>query len=153
MLARGITHASKQRAPLQVLLLPKRSLKHMNIRNLAVAAILSFVVFAPTRAIAEPQHLNGSDYLAASRCIAYADLPQLKADLYDVSSLREAVAQPRLSTLRGRAADEAFGIRVLSRDTQGDGGVAFLRRERDQACWSFQHNGLVQAGGGTAPAS
>src|SRR5258707_183978 len=112
----------------------------MNIRTAATAILLSLATLAPTQAGAETRRLDNLAYLAASHCLAYADLPQLQGDVFDAAALREAVAQPRLSTTRDHARSDAADIRAVARNAHGDAAVARLRRQRDDACASFAHN-------------
>ena len=51
--------------------------------------VAAFAVLAPLAANAQ-ERMSDSRYLAASRCLAYADLEQLQSDPADFSALREA---------------------------------------------------------------
>lgn len=111
-------------------------MKHLVITVAAVA------VLAPLAANAQ-ERMSDARYLAASRCLAYADLEQLQSDPADFSSLREAAdAGQRQRAIRERARESARDIRLAARSLDAEQ----LRDRRDQDCAGFIERGLVQLG-------
>ena len=108
------------------------------MKYMFIGAAAAFMMIAP--AVAQADDMTDSRYLAANTCVAYAELPQLEGDVFDVTNLKAAMREHRPQTyIRDRA-------RVAARDVRTDGGdVAELRAERDQACASFISSGLASA--------
>lgn len=113
--------------------------------KLVFAALFLAAAVAPLAANAE-ERLSDARYISASRCLAYADLPQLQSDGADFTALRAAVdAGFRSSTIRSQVRQEAQRIRVnASSSANRRNSVEDLRESRDQACASFVERGLVQ---------
>ncbi len=113
--------------------------------KLVFAALFLAAAVAPLAANAE-ERLSDARYISASRCLAYADLPQLQSDGADFTALRAAVdAGFRSSTIRSQVRQEAQRIRVnASSSANRRNSVEDLRESRDQACASFVARGLVQ---------
>lgn len=114
-------------------------------RILAIAAAAA--VLAPALAVAQ-ERMSDAHFIAASRCISFAELPQLQSDSVDVSALRTAVARGfRSESVSSDARNEARRVRVTAPSiAAAEGGVDELRRRRDEACSSFVQTGLVQQG-------
>lgn len=112
-------------------------------------AITALITCTALSAQAEqPGIANDSSYIAASRCLAYADLPALQAEAGDYAALRTAVAQYnwRDAAMQGRIRTETRQIRTHG-DTlsQTEGGIASLRQNRTSTCARFVPSGLVQS--------
>jgi hypothetical protein len=99
--------------------------------------------------------MSDGQYLAASRCIAYAQLAQLSGDALNVSALQEAVEAYRASSMiRSSARRIAQDVnREASRAGEGAESVGSLRTARDEACSDFAASGLIQASTPQTPAS
>jgi hypothetical protein len=112
------------------------------------------LVSAPIAAAAD-RDMSDGQYLAASRCVAYAQLPQLSGDAVNVSALQEAVEANRTSSMiRSSARRIAQDVgREASRAGEGAEGVASLRSARDEACSDFAASGLIEASTPQTPAS
>lgn len=112
-------------------------MKHLLITLAALA------VLAPLSANAQ-ERMSDSRYLAANRCLAYADLGALQGDSANFSALREAAAVGN----RERTIDQQ--VRQSTRSIQAratNASAEQLRTQRDEACASFAERGLVQLGG------
>lgn len=108
--------------------------------------VAALVIAAPLSAHAQ-ERMSDWRYLAAQRCLAYADLQQFQADSGNFSALREAAeAGGRLGSVRSQARTQARDIRVRASGATIDE----LRERRDEACASFVQNGLVQLNGASA---
>jgi hypothetical protein len=113
-------------------------------RMFLIAAAL--IIAAPLSAHAQ-ERMSDARYLAAHRCLAYADLEQFQADSGNFSALREAAdAGGRLGSVRSEARTQARDIRVRANGASVDE----LRERRDQACAGFVERGLVQLNGASA---
>jgi hypothetical protein len=120
-------------------------------RTLALFAVLA--TLAPLAAHAE-DHMSDGRYLAASRCLAYADVSALQGGS-DFTALRNATnAGFRNPAIISRARDEARTIRARADAlaSSGDRGMTTLQQRRDDACSSFSEQGLVRLENST-PAS
>jgi hypothetical protein len=117
-----------------------------------IALIAVAIVLAPSLAVAQ-ERMSDARYLAASRCLAYADLPQLQADGADFTALREAAETGRRAReIVAEAEENARRTRVTARSWgEGERSVTQLRQRREDACAGFVQTGLVQLP--TAPAS
>lgn len=106
----------------------------------AVAALL-----APAAAVAQ-ERMSDARYIAASRCLAYADLPQLASDGADFTRLREATeAGRRTREIVAEAEENARRTRVTARSWgEDERSVQQLRQRREDACAGFVGTGLVQ---------
>jgi hypothetical protein len=113
-------------------------------RTLAILALVS--ALAPLTAHAEDARMSDARYIAASRCLAYAELPQLQADGADFTRLRAAsTIGHRSRDIVSQAADEARRTRITAHSWgDSDRSVTQLRERRDDACAGFVHSGLVQ---------
>lgn len=120
-------------------------------RTLTMLVMVS--ALAPLTAHAEDARMSDASYIAASRCLAYADLPQLQADGADFSRLRAAAAigyhnQAAVT----QAQEDARRTRVTARSWGDDErSVTQLRERRDDACSGFVSTGLVQLQTSPAP--
>lgn len=113
-------------------------------RMLIVVAAVA--VLAPLTAHAQ-ERMSDARYLAASRCLAYADLEPLQSDPADFTSLREtANVGQRPPAIRERARTDVRNIRHIARSLD----AAQLRTRREDACAAFAERGLVQLGGAGA---
>lgn len=118
-----------------------------------IALIAAAAVLAPSLALAQ-ERMSDARYLAASRCLAYADLPQLQSDGADFTDLREATEEGRRAReIVAEAEENARRTRVTAR-SWGDGerSLTQLRQRRGDACAGFVETGLVQLPA-SAPAS
>lgn len=91
-------------------------------------------------------------FLAASRCVAYADVQQLEADVTDFTAPRTAVTVGnRHQVIRQRAENEAGAIhRNARRAAETDLGLAQLRARRASACEPFVQSGHVRLDSGVS---
>lgn len=114
----------------------------------------SLMITASFPAFAQTERMSDGRYIAASRCVAYAELPQLSEDIFDYSSLKAAIDDQRVSSLIRERVRDNHRDAVLASQRAGDNAVAIsdLRVRRDAACSNFVSSGLVQAGA-TTPAT
>jgi hypothetical protein len=112
-----------------------------------LAILLAVAVLAPLSANAQ-ERMSDARYIAASRCIAYADLPQLQSDPLDITALRTAASTGyRSQSVASDAQENARRVRVTANGlANSERGVDELRQRRDEACASFVELGLVQHG-------
>lgn len=117
-------------------------------RSLLLAVVLAATATTPAFA----QRMSDASFIAASRCIAYSDLPQLASDPMDVTALREAMSGGfRSQAVASQARDHANRVRARAASlAQSEGGIDELRERRDEACANFVERGLVQIGGSQA---
>ncbi|WP_135210893.1 hypothetical protein [Vitreimonas flagellata] len=107
-------------------------------RMFLIAAAL--IIATPLSAHAQ-ERMSDARYLAANRCLAYAELDQLQADGANFSALRDAAdAGGRLGSVRAEARTQARDIRARANGANVDE----LRERRDETCASFVQHGLVQ---------
>ena len=115
-------------------------MKHMLVIIAAAAVLAPFAANAQER-------MSDARFLAANRCLAYADLDALQGDSANFTALREAadvgVREPTITT---RVRQNTRGIRARATSAS----VEELRARRDEACASFTATGLVQLGGSGA---
>jgi len=113
-----------------------------------VTIVVSLAALAPVAAHAQ-ERMSDARYIAAQRCLAYAELPQLQSDPLDVSALREAAdAGFRSQTVSSQTRDATRRVRVTAnRIGVNEAGLTELRGYRDEACTGFVERGLVQHGG------
>jgi hypothetical protein len=113
----------------------------------AYIAVTALFMAASPSAFAQSERMNDVSFITASRCVAYAELPQLSADVYDFSTLKTAVADQSVNPEIRRRAREAERNAHLAGLRAGDDARAVegLRNRRDDACASFVSSGLVQA--------
>lgn len=108
--------------------------------------VAAAVVLAPLAAAAQ-ERMSDARYLAANRCLAYADLTALQGDSANFTGLREAarvgVREPTINT---QVRQNTRSIRARA----SNASVEELRTRRDEACASFTAVGLVQLGGSGA---
>lgn len=105
---------------------------------------------APLSAQAQ-ETMTDARFVAATRCIAYADHRALTSDAPNVDALRQAVRyhDGRADPVAIARADEVK--RDVRRERARDEAeTAALREARDRACASFVTQGLVQAGAGNS---
>jgi hypothetical protein len=117
-----------------------------------ISALLAIALVAtPMTAFAQQTRLSDAHYLAASQCLAYADVQQLQGD-GDFSGLRQAVRVGyRNQDIASQARDAAQRTRLTTRSLLGfEGGIDEARAQRDAACASFVQTGLVQLNSGTS---
>jgi len=122
-------------------------------RTITIAA-LTLSALTPLSAHAQ-ERMSDARYIAAQRCLAYAELTQLQSDTLDFSALRQAVEPGyRSSAVASDARENANRVRARANNlaTTTD-GVQELREQRDQACANFVERGLVQSGGSSSAAS
>jgi len=117
-------------------------------RAVILAATLAFAAVAAP-AFAQSERMSDASYIAASRCIAYSDLPQLESDPVDVGALRQAMSGGfRSSSVASETRDEARRVRATANSiARSERGIDELRQRRDDACARFVERGLVQLGG------
>src|SRR5688572_20804129 len=103
-----------------------------------IALIAAAAVLAPAVAVAQ-ERLSDASYLAASRCLAYADLPQLQSDGADFTRLREATEEGRRAReIVAEAEESARRTRITARSWGDDErSLTQLRQRRQDACAGF----------------
>ncbi|HWA01094.1 MAG TPA: hypothetical protein VG841_12345 [Caulobacterales bacterium] len=115
--------------------------------KLAYLIAASLLLATPINAFADEQPLSDAGYLAASHCLAYADLPALRTDTINVGALRDAVAKStgHSRLIKDTAANDARSVRISAGAMpRTDATREQLRAQRSQACGQFVANGLVQ---------
>lgn len=120
-------------------------------RILLIAAAIA--ALAPLSATADTERMSDARYLAASQCLAYADLPELQSDGANFSSLRSAASVGFHSgSVVADARENVARVRAQARRLSGmNNGLQQLRDERDAACAGFVQRGLVQIEASRAP--
>ncbi len=116
------------------------------MKHLFAAAIAAAALLAPLSANAQ-ERMSDAGFLAANRCLAFAELRQLEGDGANFSALRDATDARR----RPPAITEQ--VRQINRSTRARAttlSVEELRDRRNEACERFQTQGLVQLGSSTA---
>lgn len=111
-----------------------------------IAIVVVAAALTPLSAAAQ-ERMSDARYLAANRCLAYADLSQLQGDPANFSALREAAdvgGRQRSITNQARNDTRSIAARATSASLEE------LRERRDEACASFAERGLVQFGGSSA---
>ena len=105
--------------------------------------IAAAAALAPLSANAQ-ERMSDARYLAANRCLAYADLDQLQSDGVSFVALREAASVgSRERSIATQVRENARSVRARATSAS----VEELRRRRDEACASFAERGLVRLGG------
>lgn len=91
------------------------------------------------------ERMSDSRFVAASRCLAYADHEALASDAPNVEALRQAVRDntSRASAVARARADEVED-RVKGLRVRSDERLQRLREDRATACAAFVAQGLVQ---------
>ncbi|MBS0384962.1 MAG: hypothetical protein JSS00_06400 [Proteobacteria bacterium] len=122
------------------------------MKRIFLIAVAS-AALAPLVANAENERMSDARYLAASRCLAYADLPELQSDGANFSALRAAASVGfHSSSVVSDARENAARVRAQARRLSGmNNGLQQLRGERDAACTGFVERGLVQIEASRAP--
>lgn len=112
-------------------------------KMIAFAVVAAAAALAPLSASAQ-ERMSDARFLAANRCLAYADLQQLQGDGANFDALREATATGnRERTVHAQVRQSTRSIRARANTLNADE----LRAGRDSACASFTERGLVQIGG------
>jgi hypothetical protein len=112
-------------------------MKHL----LVITAAL--VVLTPLAAHAQ-ERMSDARYLAANRCLAYAELGELQGDAVDFGALRSAVeVGNRERTIVSQVRQNTRAIRARATTLSAEE----LRQRRNDACAGFAERGLVQLGG------
>lgn len=117
-----------------------------------VAAALLISASVPAFAQTEERMSDGR-YIAASRCLAYAELSQLSGDTFNTVALKTAFdSQNPTSGARQRAGEETSDAQRAGRRA-GDNAISveMLRSRRNAACEGFVATGLVQASAVSTP--
>lgn len=116
--------------------------------------VIAALLVTPAAAMAQTERMSDARYLTASRCIAYAELPQLGGDSFNVSALKQALnGQYRHPVIRDRAEETARNVRRSgARAGDDERAVSNLRADRDESCAAFVPTGMVSLGA-QAPAS
>ncbi len=119
-----------------------------------LSIVVALATLAPLSANAEEARMSDARYLAASQCLAYADLPELQSDGANFSALHAAAGVGFHSgSVVADARENAARVRAQARRLSGmNNGLQQLREERDSACAGFVQRGLVQLEAST-PAS
>jgi len=119
---------------------------------ITIAVMVSSLTPLSAQAQAQAQEtMTDARFVAATRCIAYADHRALTSDAPNVDALRQAVRyhDGRADPVAIARADEVK--RDVRRERARDEAeTAALREARDRACASFVTQGLVQAGAGNS---
>jgi hypothetical protein len=118
-----------------------------------LAIVVALATLAPLSANAADARMSDARYLAASRCLAYSDLPELQSDHGNFDALRAAAAVGyRSGSVVSDARDNATRIRATARRLSSmETGPQQLREERSAACAGFVAGGLVQLDASSAP--
>lgn len=118
--------------------------KHLITIAVMVSALAPFSAHAQ-------EAMTDARFVAATRCIAYADHRALESDAPNVDALRGAVRyhDGRADPVALARADEVKRD-VRRQRARDESEAAALRDARDRACASFVTQGLVQAGNGNA---
>jgi len=118
-----------------------------------LSIVVALATLAPFTASAADSRMSDGRYLAASRCLAYADLPELQSDHANFDGLRAAAAVGfRSGSVLSDARDNATRVRATaSRLSSMETGLQQLREERGAACSGFVAGGLVQLEASSAP--
>ncbi|HRP10975.1 MAG TPA: hypothetical protein PLK37_08075 [Terricaulis sp.] len=104
--------------------------------------VAAAMVLTPLAAHAQ-ERMSDARYLAANRCLAYADLAQLQGDSANFANLREAAAiGNRERMIATQVRQDTRSIRARASSATGEE----LRARRDEACARFVDVGLVQLG-------
>lgn len=116
------------------------------MQRLALIAA-AFVLCAPAAVAQTNVRLEDRDFVRASRCIALANVPQLRADAYNVDALERASRGYSPTQIeREYARSESDQIRQAGIDARRDEtALSQLRTRRNESCASFVSTGLVQA--------
>ena len=111
-----------------------------------LSIVVALAALSPFSAHADNSRLSDARYISASRCLAYADLPELQADPANFTALRAAASAGfRSGAVVSDARDNAARVRATARRLSGMAtGLQQLREERDAACAGFVERGLVQ---------
>lgn len=121
-------------------------------RAFVFAALM--LLATPTAFAQDNQRLEGSEYLAASRCVALSNVRQLHEDGYDVTSLERLVRRYYSPVANAVAQTQANNIRRDGARAGDDAAkISELRARRDENCAGFVATGLVQAPAGAVAAS
>ena len=115
--------------------------------------VVALATLAPYSANATDTRMTDARYLAASRCLAYSDLPELQTDRGNFDALRAATAVGfRSSSVVSDAREYAARVRATARRLGGmQTGPQQLREERGAACAGFVTGGLVQLEASSTP--
>jgi len=119
-----------------------------------ISIVAALAALMPLPANAAGDRMSDARYISATRCLAYADLPELQSDPANFGALRSATQTGwRSSAVASDARDNAARVRATARRLSGmQTGLQQLREERDAACAGFVQQGLVQLES-AAPAS
>jgi hypothetical protein len=118
--------------------------------------VVTFALAALPVAALAAERISDASYVTASRCVAYAELPQLASDGLDVTHLREALEVNeggRAPFLRDNAREVERRVRIEARRSEN---ADLLRMRRDTVCAPFVARGLAStqgAGGGVPDAA
>jgi hypothetical protein len=110
--------------------------------------VVTFALAAAHVSALAAERISDASYVAASRCAAYAELPQLASDGLDVTHLREALAVDRgtrANFLRDNAREAERRVRI---EAQRSNNADLLRIRRDSTCAPFVARGLASRGAG-----
>jgi hypothetical protein len=118
-----------------------------------LSIVVALAALAPFSANAADARMSDGRYLAASRCLAYADLPELQSDHANFDALRAAAAVGYHSgSVVSDARDNATRVRATARRLSSmETGPQQLREERSAACAGFVAGGLVQLEASSTP--
>lgn len=114
------------------------------MQRIALATAVTFVWLAATPALSQQQDWTRAQYLAASNCVAHAELDVLESDAPNVDALEDAVddhARRVPGPVRAEAESREDELERNAR--RGQISVEQLRADRDRICAPFVQSGLV----------
>ncbi|MES1199606.1 MAG: hypothetical protein ABUS48_06470 [Pseudomonadota bacterium] len=115
--------------------------------KLAYLVAASLLLATPLPSFADEAPLSDASFLAASHCLAYADLPALHSDAANFDALRTAMSNSKEHSqlIKNTAMNDAMSVRVRAGAmARRDSTRTELRAQRASACGQFVQNGLVQ---------
>lgn len=115
---------------------------------------LALTTLTPLAANAQ-ERMSDTRYMAAQRCLAYADVEQLQGDGFDYTALREAADYGnRQLMIQTRTREATRQVHASAyRLGSSERALTELRQRRDDACASFVEGGLVQHNAGNVSAA
>lgn len=116
------------------------------MKHVFAAAIAAAALLAPLSANAQ-ERMSDAAFLAANRCLAFAELRQLEGDGANFTALRDAAEARRRPPA---ITDQVRQINRATRARANTLSIEELRSRRNEACERFSTQGLVQLGSSTA---
>lgn len=114
------------------------------MQRFVLATALTFACLTATPALAQQQDWTRAQYLAASNCVAHAELEALASDAPNVDALEDALDDhARRVPWPVRAEAESRADELKRNARRGQISVEQLRADRDRVCAPFVASGLV----------